>query len=119
MIVREPANRAMPHDLDQPFPLMTRELEPERGLGGGVRRDGLVDVRTLEERAPAGEIRVEIEEREESSPDARVSGPHKAWIAALGPDGDRSGLKFEGDRSLAEALLDGVSAAAASNSRAA
>ena len=63
--------------------------------------------------------RVEIEEREESSPDARVSGPHKAWIAALGPDGDRSGLKFEGDRSLAEALLDGVSAAAASNSRAA
>jgi hypothetical protein len=63
--------------------------------------------------------RVEIEEREESSPDARVSGSHKAWIAALGPDGDRSDLKFEGDRSLAEALLDGVSAAAASNSQAA
>ncbi len=63
--------------------------------------------------------RVEIQEREESSPDARVSGPHKAWIAALGPDGDRSGLKFEGDRSLAEALLHGVSAAAASNSQAA
>jgi DNA-binding HxlR family transcriptional regulator len=67
----------------------------------------------------ANDGRVEIEEREESSPDARVSGPHKAWIAALGPDRDRSGLKFEGDRSLAEALLDGVSAAAASNSQAA
>ena len=48
-----------------------------------------------------------------------MSGPHKAWVAALGPDGDRSDLKFEGDRSLAEALLDGVSAAAASNSQAA
>jgi DNA-binding HxlR family transcriptional regulator len=63
--------------------------------------------------------RVEIEEREEPRADARVSGSHKAWIAALGPDADRSGLNIEGDRSLAEALLDGVSAAAASNSRAA
>jgi DNA-binding HxlR family transcriptional regulator len=63
--------------------------------------------------------RVEIEEREEPNADARVSGSHKAWIAALGPDADRSGLNIEGDRSLAEALLDGVSAAAASNSRAA
>jgi DNA-binding HxlR family transcriptional regulator len=63
--------------------------------------------------------RVEIEEREEPRADARVSGSHKAWIAALGPDADRSGLNIEGDGSLAEALLDGVSAAAASNSRAA
>jgi DNA-binding HxlR family transcriptional regulator len=63
--------------------------------------------------------RVEIQEREEPRADARVSGSHKAWIAALGPDADRSGLNIEGDRSLAEALLDGVSAAAASNSRAA
>jgi len=62
---------------------------------------------------------VEIEEREESGADARVSGPHKAWLAALGPDKDRSGLKIEGDRSLAEALLDGVSAAVAANSQAA
>jgi DNA-binding HxlR family transcriptional regulator len=63
--------------------------------------------------------RVEIGEREEPRADARISGSHKAWIAALGPDADRSGLNIEGDRSLAEALLDGVSAAAASNSRAA
>ena len=67
----------------------------------------------------ASDGRVEIEEREESSPDARVSGSHKAWIAALGPDADRDGLKIEGDRSLAEALLDGVSAAKVSNSQAA
>jgi DNA-binding HxlR family transcriptional regulator len=63
--------------------------------------------------------KVEIEEREEPKADARLSGSHKAWIAALGPERDRSGLKIEGDRSLAEALLDGVSAAAATNSQAA
>jgi DNA-binding HxlR family transcriptional regulator len=63
--------------------------------------------------------KVEIEERDEPKPDAKVSGPHKAWVAALGPDGDRDGLKFEGDRSLAEALLDGVVATKVSSSQAA
>jgi DNA-binding HxlR family transcriptional regulator len=59
-------------------------------------------------RAASG--RVEITEPTETpaDPDARVSGPHAAWVAALGPDADRSGLKFEGDRRLADALLDGV-----------
>jgi len=63
--------------------------------------------------------KVEIEERDEPKADAKVSGSHKAWVAALGPDGDRDGLKFEGDRSLAEAVLDGVAAAKLSNSQAA
>jgi HxlR-like helix-turn-helix len=63
--------------------------------------------------------KVKIEERDEPKPDAKVSGSHKAWVAALGPDGDRDGLKFEGDRSLAEALLDGVVATKVSNSQAA
>ena len=67
----------------------------------------------------AGGGRVEVEEREAPYADARVSGPHRAWIAALGPEADRSGLKFEGDRELAEALLDGVAAAKGSSSRAA
>jgi DNA-binding HxlR family transcriptional regulator len=62
---------------------------------------------------------VEIEEREEPKADARVSGSHKAWIAAFGPEHDRSDLKIEGDRALAEGLLDGISAAEASDSRAA
>jgi DNA-binding HxlR family transcriptional regulator len=62
---------------------------------------------------------VEIEEREESKPDARVSGAHKAWIAALGPEGDRSGLEITGDQGLAKTLLDGIAAARARNSQAA
>jgi DNA-binding HxlR family transcriptional regulator len=63
--------------------------------------------------------RVEIEEREEPKADARVSGPHKAWIAALGPEGNRSGLKVEGNRALFETLLDGIAASTVSDSQAA
>jgi DNA-binding HxlR family transcriptional regulator len=50
----------------------------------------------------------------EGEPDARVNGSVEAWIAALGPDGDTSGLAFKGDRSLADGVLDGFMSAAAS-----
>ncbi|MDX6671680.1 MAG: hypothetical protein QOI91_2043 [Solirubrobacteraceae bacterium] len=69
--------------------------------------------------------RVEIEESrpetkaDDSEPDVRVKGPHGAWVSALGPDGDRSGLKIEGDRRLADALLDGIAHNGRSNSKAA
>jgi HxlR-like helix-turn-helix len=56
--------------------------------------------------------RVEVEEREAPDADARIAGPERAWVAALGPDGDRAGLKISGDRRLAEALLAGIAAAA-------
>ena len=62
---------------------------------------------------------VEIEEREEPDADARVSGSHKAWVAALSPEGDRSGLEITGDHGLAKTLLDGIAATAARNSQAA
>jgi DNA-binding HxlR family transcriptional regulator len=62
---------------------------------------------------------VSIEEREEASPDAVVSGGHKAWIAALGPDGDRSGLEVTGNVSLAKSLLDGIATGRTRNSQAA
>jgi hypothetical protein len=48
-----------------------------------------------------------VEERDEGA-DARVSGPQKAWIAAFGPEASRSGLKIEGNKRLAEALLDSL-----------
>jgi len=50
--------------------------------------------------------RVTVEERDDEDADARVSGPQKAWIAAFGPDASRRGPKLEGNRQLAEALLD-------------
>ena len=45
-------------------------------------------------------------ERPAERADARIAGARQAWVAALGPDADRSGLAFEGDRALAEGMLD-------------
>jgi DNA-binding HxlR family transcriptional regulator len=38
----------------------------------------------------------------------RAQGDEAAWIAALGPDGDYSGLRFAGKRSLARRVLDSL-----------
>src|SRR2546421_1091746 len=51
---------------------------------------------------------VTVEERDDESADARVSGPQQAWIAAFGPDASRTGLKVEGNKRLADTLLDGL-----------
>ncbi|HEY3020712.1 MAG TPA: helix-turn-helix domain-containing protein [Solirubrobacteraceae bacterium] len=52
--------------------------------------------------------------REEAAPgaDATVKGPQSAWLAALGPDADRSGLEITGDSRRADALLDSLGAQA-------
>jgi DNA-binding HxlR family transcriptional regulator len=67
----------------------------------------------------AADGRVEVEERQEPNADARVSGPQAAWIAALGPEGDRSGLEISGDRRLVEAVLDAITPATARTTAAA
>jgi DNA-binding HxlR family transcriptional regulator len=68
---------------------------------GGTPRDYLLRV---------GGGRVEIEESEDPSADATVSGDHAAWIAALQPEGDRSGLKVSGDEKLAALVLQSLAA---------
>lgn len=50
--------------------------------------------------------RGEIAEGANGSTDAQLQGTTAAWIAALGPVGDRDGLISSGDRELAFALLD-------------
>jgi len=50
--------------------------------------------------------------------DARVSGPQQAWIDVFDPEGSRGALEIEGDRSLAETLLDGLALAASPRSAA-
>jgi DNA-binding HxlR family transcriptional regulator len=49
----------------------------------------------------------------ETRQDATISGPVAAWVAALGPAGDRSRLEVDGDRPLASVILDGFAAASA------
>jgi len=56
---------------------------------------------TVAERAPATE------------PAATVRGPESAWIAALGPQGELSGLTIAGNRPLADAVLGGLVRSAA------
>jgi len=59
---------------------------------------------------------VSLTERKGDEPgsgvDARVSGSQQAWIEAFGPDHSRCSLEIEGDRRLAETLLDGLALAA-------
>ena len=45
--------------------------------------------------------------------DAQVAGPVDAWVRALGPDGNTDGLQYAGDRTLADAVVNGFTAAAA------
>ena len=74
-----------------------------------VRPDG--DLKRYVLREHRGSL--EIEERSAPDAEARISGPERAWIEALGLDGSRSGLEVAGDRHLAEALLDGLNAVTA------
>jgi len=56
---------------------------------------------------------VSIEERSAPDARARIMGSERAWIEALGPAGSRVDLDIEGDRGLANMMLDGFSAVAA------
>jgi hypothetical protein len=53
---------------------------------------------------------VTLTEHPASNAQATVAGSQNAWVAALGPDADRSGLEVTGDARLADALIDSVSA---------
>jgi DNA-binding HxlR family transcriptional regulator len=55
-----------------------------------------------------GDEGVELEEGTNPAADALVSGSRSAWIAALGPERSRAGLRFAEDRLLGERLLDCV-----------
>jgi len=41
-------------------------------------------------------------------PSARVAADSSTWIAALGPDGDRAGLRISGDAQLVASILDAL-----------
>jgi DNA-binding HxlR family transcriptional regulator len=96
------------------FRLAPGMLEPPPDVRGSVDLvlAGEPEDRTY--RLSAADGRVEINERPEGPADAVVTGGRDAWITALGPDGTSTSLDVTGDRGLAEALLSGFTAAAAS-----
>ncbi len=56
-------------------------------------------------------------ERSAPEADARIAGPERAWIDALGPEQSRSDLKVTGDAKLANALLDALSPVAVADAK--
>ena len=49
-----------------------------------------------------------VEERSHPEADARIEGAEAAWVAAMGPEADVSGLDIKGKRPVADALLHGL-----------
>jgi hypothetical protein len=62
---------------------------------------------------------VTIAEDPDEAAETTVSGDVEAWVRALGPAGDTGGLKFSGDRKLADALLGELYGSAVTQQRAA
>lgn len=54
-----------------------------------------------------------VEERSAPDADARIAGSEAAWVAALGPEADVSGLELSGRPEVAQALLSGLAPVAA------
>jgi DNA-binding HxlR family transcriptional regulator len=52
--------------------------------------------------------RVSVSERSAPEADARINGPERAWVEALGPDASRTELEITGDMDIAEAFLDAL-----------
>jgi DNA-binding HxlR family transcriptional regulator len=88
-------------------------LSPARSLNGLVELEVVGKDRTRHYVLEVSNRRVDVEERAEPGADAHVSAPEKAWIEAFAPEGSREGLEITGRAGLAEALLDGLSAAQA------
>jgi DNA-binding HxlR family transcriptional regulator len=101
------------------FRLAPGLIEPPAGVEGTVELvvesegDGSPE---RHYRMTIGHGRVEISEApSESDPTAMVTGRRQAWVHALGPEGTSDDLEFSGNRTLAEALLSGFTAAAAAS----
>src|SRR4051812_15404175 len=52
--------------------------------------------------------RVDLAERSAPEADAKIAGPERAWVEALGPDASRTELEISGDRDIADAFLDAL-----------
>jgi DNA-binding HxlR family transcriptional regulator len=51
---------------------------------------------------------VDLAERSAPEADARIGGPERAWVEALGPDASRTELEVTGDTAIAEAFLQAL-----------
>jgi hypothetical protein len=105
------------------FRLAPGMLEPPAGLNGTVELvvDARGDIPERRFQIELAEGRAHITELDEPErePDARVSGPVSAWVAALSPDGSPEDLSMSGTQALIEAVLGGFATAATGRTAAA
>ena len=90
---------------------------PGFAVDGGLRGSVEVAVEEAGGRARYHVLRVgdgtmAYEQRRAPEADGHVSGTQAAWVDAFGPDGSTRGLRIEGDRALAEGLLEALGAVA-------
>ena len=98
-------------DIGAIFRLAPGLLHDARGLRGTIElgvSDGKEGGKNASYTLAASGDRTTIGERAAERADARITGDTAAWVAALSPDHDRSGLSISGDLDLAERLLDGL-----------
>src|SRR6478609_570902 len=88
------------------------------GLAAPARLRGTVELH-INDGAVAGThvlqlYRGDVSYAERAAPeaDARISGPERAWVEALGLDASRTELEVTGDLALADSLLDYLSSVA-------
>jgi DNA-binding HxlR family transcriptional regulator len=90
-------------------------LRSAPGLSMPEELDGMVEVTVVRR---AGDMKryvltsrqghVELAERSAPEADAKIAGPERAWVEALGPDASRTELEITGDRDVADAFLDAL-----------
>jgi DNA-binding HxlR family transcriptional regulator len=83
-------------------------------MNGSTAASGTIDLEVTD--SPSGSPTVyrvtmegdsaKIAEGSDDAPDATITGTMDTWIHALGPVGDRSGLRTTGNAALASTLLD-------------
>jgi DNA-binding HxlR family transcriptional regulator len=105
------------------FRLAPGMLEPPAGVTGSVElvveARGDLPQRRFQLELDGGHARITEHEQAEREPDARVSGPVSAWVAALSPDGSAGELEIVGDEGLVDAVLGAFTTAAARRAAAA
>jgi DNA-binding HxlR family transcriptional regulator len=95
-------------DVSAIFRLGAGLVVPAAGVSGTVElridEDGPVYTVML------GDGRAVVQQGPSESPAARISGTAEAWVNALAPDGDTSGLDITGEPTLAGTVLEGFGA---------
>jgi hypothetical protein len=105
------------------FRLAPGMLETPAGLSGTVElvvdARGDIPERRFQIELAGGRSRITERDEAEHEPDARVSGPVSAWVAALSPGGSAEELSITGTQALVDAVLGGFTAAATGRAAAA